>query len=159
MLGVASTSAYISDAVLGVTLEDDRLPSRLAEIDESICEELDYIFGVSEEVWDCLGSAIGSNGAILRHESLTASLTSAGFFHMRVRYARRPPWSYCSGDTSASLDRLLAAGEPEEPCTRKLFHLHAAGSPQRHLEQGHAAASMMRRKHRDYELDSLQSPA
>ena len=173
---VAATCSFPTDAAPAACLADDRLPRKLAEIDGSIAEEIDYIFNVSQQVWDWVGKAIGSPGSALRMESLEGSLVSVGYFEMRVRAARRPPFCFSVGDIAGHLDAILDGGQPAEPFTRKIYDLLTIGFPREGLvqmldllgncshsnvsgEQGHAAASLLKRKHREYESNMLQSRA
>lgn len=175
-VGIASTCSFVSDTILASLLSDDRLALHIGEVDRAAQEELSYIFGLGQGVWDFVGQACGVSGGVLRSQSLRAGLVSLGYFNWRIDDIRKPPWTLCAGDLDANLDMVDQGDEPSHPFMRQLFLLLKSGYPREQLkdllvllgnasnsnlagEQAHACAAVLRRKHPDYEVKSLQCRA
>ena len=176
LVALASTSSFVSDNTLSMCFEDDRLAVRINDIDAGAQDELDYVFSLSQGVWDAIGRVSGMDSGILRAASLRAALVSHAYFTWRTYDVRLPPWSLASGCLDSNLDAVLAGPEPRHPFMKQLHGLLSAGYPRAQLrallellgqasksnnvgEQGHSAASVIKRQHPDYDACSVQSRA
>lgn len=90
---------------------------QVAEVDQTATGEIEYIFGLGQEVWAFLAQACGARGGGwvgLRPQSLHATLASLGYFYWRVPDTRQPPWSLCSGDMVLADDEASGSRRPRE---------------------------------------------
>ncbi|CAK0827359.1 unnamed protein product, partial [Prorocentrum cordatum] len=177
MTALAATCSFASDETLAMTLEDDRLIIRLPEIDQAAISQLEYVFSISQPVWNYMGNARKKSGGELRSESLHASLVSSCYFNWRVNDLRKPPFSYCRGDLDENLDAIARGPVPDDPFTLQMYNLLSLdGFPREQLktllellgncpqsnitgEQGHVGASIGKKRHPTTEHKMLQTRA
>ena len=126
----------MTDSALASLLEDDRLAKRIDEIDHEIKEEVDYVFGVSQFVWDEVGPLVGLTGPELLHRSCCSALVQASFVCHRMQPARDLPWSLCRGSVDDNLDRLKAGEKPQDDVAAKIWTLEQMGYPRAVTKQG-----------------------
>ena len=113
---IIATSSAVADSSMAMLLEDDRLPLQLDEVTANLKDELVYVANLPMSIFEVLGKAIDVKATVLRHESVAAALTQAGYIANRLRAARQPPWSLLSGDRAENLQVLRDGPLPtEEP--------------------------------------------
>ena len=69
--------SFVSDAMLPLLLEDDRLARRLSVVEQEIQSELEYVGQLEPELWKVVADSV-----------------QAGYLHERRRELRRPPWDF-----------------------------------------------------------------
>lgn len=174
MVGTICTSSTCMDAVLLIVMADDRVPRQLPKIDQTIRDKLDHTAGIHEDIWRVISAATGDNANLLRNRSIGASLTSATYLEVRLREARRLPWSLLQGDISHNLDLLKNGPCPEEINASKMWHgmrlgisksvyedecklMEKASWSSNGTEQQHVTTTGMMRFHKDLGMGTLQS--
>ena len=169
-----AASGHVSDTILCMVLEDDRLPKLMDDILEEIDAEVNYVTSLSDGVLSILGSVAGLAVRPLRDELIHAAAVQAGYLKMRFREAQQAPWHLACGDVIANLLRFAQGDEPVEPTANKIYKLLKMGFPVEHLalgvnllgqvgwsgkvvEQGHVAAAMIMRHHKNYSSSTMQA--
>ena len=124
------------------------------------------VSNLSDVVVELIADAMGLDVRQLRHESLVASSVQAAYIGNALRRAREHPWSLAAGDITVNLDVLKAGPCPAEPVACRIWHLMQLGVCREEVvaglrllldapwsseavEQGHAAASRLIRRHKD----------
>jgi hypothetical protein len=166
LIAVVGMSSFLSDAVLGELLQDDRVARILPTLRTEISQELAFINNIPRGVWDLVASVTEFDGSDLRNACVSSSHTQAGFINARLRVAERPPFDLLHGSRSANLDALLAGDWPREEVKQRIWELlkrgcnrqdildslelmSQAGWSSTTVEQGHVAASVVMRFHRE----------
>ena len=93
---VANVASHVCDAVLSEALSDDRLARRADELKAIMHEELLWVEGIDDAVWDRLASMVGpeQEGAELAHAGIHASHVQAAYANNRLfRVLDAYPWS------------------------------------------------------------------
>jgi hypothetical protein len=174
MCTLIACSGHISDSILLMVMEDDRIPKNIDRIDADLNSELLYVSSVEDGVLDMVSAATDIPRRILRDEVVQAAAVQAGYLLRRLRPARLPPWTLLAGDVKQNLGRLSEGELPEEPTTAKIYQLLSMGMSIARLEpavnllgelgwstkgteQGHAAASSIMKQHGQYSSHTMQS--
>ena len=129
--------SYVSDSFLAAMLEGDRVPARLAALEEGLMEELEYVANLPMGVYSVVAEACGCSMGTLRSECIAAATISAGFItYTALRVAHELPWSLCVGDVATNLDKLASGLEPREATSAKLCRLVKLGHNRNQLVKG-----------------------
>jgi hypothetical protein len=128
----ASMVGFIADSLLVEVQEDDRLLSRREELMESVYEELQWIAGLADYVWDRYAALVGGKceARLLRASVLRCGHVALSYIFFKVfRPMLGHPWSLAVGDIEANMSQLLAAeaASVADPLARKLRALLAQG--------------------------------
>ena len=175
-VGLASTCSFVSDGILSLLLEDDRLATQITEVDRISHEEVGYLCDLSQGVWGHIGGVCKVPGGQLRPDAILAALVSLGYFIWRTKDIREPPWTLCVGNVEDNLNRLEEGPPPASPFMLQLYNLLQSGFPREQIrgmvalignvsrsnmtgEQAHAAAAHLKKRHPDYETETLLSRA
>ena len=170
VVGIVGVSSFVSDGVLTLLMEDERVIRALPSIDQAIQEELLYIESLSDSVLRVIAGCCEYSLPRLRHAVTHSAWVQAGFFNERVNSAREPPWSICS--ERDGLINLLMGPRPTEPTLMKIYDLGKLGTPHKQLddvvalmrnvpwsiktaEQGHTHATRIARYHPDLSSNVL----
>lgn len=173
MAGLVACSAHVTDSALAKILEDDRMPVQAKNVFDDMVAEVEYITTLTDEVLQLACESVGAPARALRDELIQCAAVQAGFFRMRLRPAFEPPWDLCSGDVRANLAKLASGDCPHELVSSKIWRLLRMGFPAEELElgvrlmgqlgwstkvveQGHAAASVVMKCHRQYGSHTMQ---
>ena len=81
-----AASGHVSDTILCMVLEDDRLPKLMDDILEEIDAEVNYVTSLSDGVLSILGSVAGLAVRPLRDELIHAAAVQAWYLKMRLCY-------------------------------------------------------------------------
>lgn len=116
-MAIAGLVSFVADAVLTEVMEDDRLAGRYDRLLDAQTEEISWLEGLPEFVWDRFAVLAGGGirGLNLRTEVLQAAHTAGGFMHARIFEPLRAwPWRLVSGggDLRQSLEALEQTAEP-----------------------------------------------
>lgn len=147
---------------------------QLEYIDEEIQSSLASVANLSDVVVELIADAMGLEVRQLRHESIVASSVQAAYIGIALRRAREHPWSLAAGDISANLYTLKAGPCPADPVSCRIWHLMQLGVCREEVvaglrlfldapwsseavEQGHAAASRLIRRHKDLGVKSCMA--
>ena len=161
---IGAVASQLSDAVLYVIMQDNRLPLRLGVVDEAIRDKVKWACELSTDVWALLAAVCSSSGESLRAECIDVALTSVGYMEMRLREARRLPWTLLGPEKERKLEELKASPKPQETVSGKIWELlqHSifdgvvlsglkcledAPWSTAAVEAGHASTTMMLRYH------------
>ena len=177
---VAGVSSYVADAFLSHLLEDDRLATRGAELQQVLQDELTWLAGVEPFAWERLAALAqeGCSWSALRSDCMESASIAASFVDRQVlRPLNRCPWSLAQGDILANL-RALGAQEhvPRDPTAQKIQQLVRLGYNMPQLikgvellrlvswstavaEQGHASVAVIAKSHPEYGANMLQQRA
>ena len=180
-LCLASLSSSPADGLLGELLKDDRLVLHLAEYKDCMRSEMQWLCDLPDGIYSVLAGLcdIDVTGHLLRSQVLQCAHISLGFVHERIWSAvDRYPWKLALGDRLKTVDdlRKLDAPPADEPLTRKVWYLAKEKFPDVQLaealgmlahigwssatvEQLHASAAQVKRRHHMYGLNSLISRA
>jgi hypothetical protein len=173
---VSAISSWLSDSVLQLLLEDDRVPMQIDLIDAEILTELDYITNMPEPIMQVLAQAARCSSRILRSEITSAALVSASYTGWKLRPAKQLPWSLCGHDRAHKVRQLMTKPRPIEPTAQKIYDLMVLQFPIETIlegirllesiswsstptEQGHLPASKLVQSHRTYCQDSVRCRA
>ena len=169
----AALAAYVCDAFLVELMSDNRLPSKVQELEDCMAQEIEFLAGISEPIWAWLGEACDMPAETLRSDVLAAGHVSIGFIMTKtLGEAKKLPWSLGCGDVDQNLDALLAGATPIEPIAAKIKRLLELGYSRSQIkqalsllmdapwgtqsvEQGHASATMVKKAHPDFGKESL----
>lgn len=174
LCALASISSFLADTILAKLLEDARVPMIYDELMQEMRWEVDYVVNLDPEVLECIARVAGMSRGRLQEEACMSVLIQAGFFKNRIRAAERPPFSILKKDPAEALDDLVESPCPAEENLAKLWKLLKLGYSRVELEKGlrllsqagwssapveqaHAAASMLMKKHSDYGQRTLAS--
>ena len=176
-MALTAMCSYVSDSFLVAMLEDDRVPVRLAALEEGLMEELEYVANLPMGVYSVVAEACGCSMGTLRSECIAAATISAGFITYKVlRVAHELPWSLCVGDVAKNLDELASGPEPRDATSAKLYRLVKLGHNRLQLvkgvqlmgslswsttatEQGHGSTSALHKLHKQYGASTLTARA
>ena len=81
----ASVDSFVSDAVLGMLLSDERLPVMMEAIDTEIQCEVAYIAELPKCVWEIIGLVLGLRPVGLRSAAVQGALTASSYYPHAVR--------------------------------------------------------------------------
>eukprot|EP00974_Lingulodinium_polyedra_P071696 6936432-Lingulodinium_polyedra.AAC.1 len=173
-VGLASIASYPSESFLLEIMEDDRVPSRLAALEATLYDELEWVCHIKGDVWELLGQACGMSGQLMRSLAINAAHTSVAYIdHKTLKVAKAAPWNLVQGDKAANLEGLQAAEEaPREPTSFRIWQLLQLGYNKQQLleglelladcgwsttstEQQHGSASSMAKAHKGYSSETL----
>jgi hypothetical protein len=161
---VGGVGSHLSDAALAELLEDNRLPLRLPCIDDEIKMELEWVMSLKPVHWRVLSEVCQAPGSSVQSECIMVALISASFTEMRLREARRLPWSLIGGDVAHKLQEVKQQPKPTGIVPGKIWELlqlgiydhvvqagigllsHAPWAAAA-VEEGHVATTMMLRQH------------
>ena len=170
----------VSQAVLSLLLEDDRVGMHLRNLEDTVREELHWVLGLPEFCWQELACVVGDvPPSSIRDCVARCAVASAGYLHYKIFLpANDYPWCLVThASTQSQLD--LLAGQhspPEDETTAKIHSLitlgynreailqglellkHARWSTTT-LEQGHASASVIHKGHKQLGKDVLAQRA
>lgn len=166
----------VSDSVLDIIREDDRLVRQLSHIDDEIQLSLTYTSSLQTVVFDSIAEVLELNAAKLRRLSMQAALVQAAHIGAALREARRLPWSLAGGDIRRNLQLLSQGPRPSEEVSAKIYDALLLGLDVEELargvellrdlpwsseavEQGHAAASRVLKAHRQLGAKAAQARA
>ena len=134
---VVAVCSYVGDSFLAEVLEDSRVARRWQELYDCIQSEMQYVAAISEGAWQLLGSVCDTSGAALRSAVISAAHTSVAFLMHRVLApANKGPWSLRRGDLVANVQQLAEQDEPQEPTTKKIWHVARMGYSEGQLLAG-----------------------
>eukprot|EP00974_Lingulodinium_polyedra_P086938 8427626-Lingulodinium_polyedra.AAC.1 len=124
-MAMAALASYPSEAVLADLLEDDRVPMRVAALEQELLEELAWVTGLPGHVWSLIASLFGEHGPVLRSNVVLACQRSVAYLrHKTLDPAKELLWSLAQGSIAGNLDALAAATEPPaEPTSKKVWTL------------------------------------
>lgn len=176
MLAIVICSSMVSDSVLDIIREDDRLVRQLSHIDDEIQLSLTYTSSLQTVVFDSIAEVLELNAAKLRRLSMQAALVQAAHIGAALREARRLPWSLAGGDIRRNLQLLSQGPRPSEEVSAKIYDALLLGLDVEELargvellrdlpwsseavEQGHAAASRVLKAHRQLGAKAAQARA
>lgn len=171
---VASFASRPPDAALEIIMHDDRLPKVLAEIDEELLVELQYVARMPDEVWAELAHMTTFAGPVLQSRCIAAATTAVGYIKHKLQEARRGVWALLHGDRLANVQVLAAQSKPEDEVLAKIWELMRLGFPASlvleglealskvswstiPVEQGHSCASGLQRLHKAYGVATLKA--
>ena len=174
MIGIVATSSCVSDSVLALLLEDDRVPRQLPALNAELLDEFSYVLDLPAGIFQVVAKALGVCAHEPRHRSTASALIQFGFIRHRLLKVAAPPWSLLAGDAAGNLEALAVAPPAEEETTWKIQQLlllgfcratladglrllEQANWSSRCVEQGHASASGLMRQHKAYSASSLQA--
>ena len=172
MVMVCALSARASEAPLSVVLDDDRLASRLPQLDKVIRLERERVDAISTSVFEFLGTFCDLPAVGLAAQTVRAVLVQVGYGEMRLRTLRGLPWCLVGPDIESKLLALQNEPMPTEEVGMKIHTLlnlgvlAAALAPAvkmlgelpfttRIVEQGHALSSQMMKWHKDYTTKTM----
>ena len=176
-VATAGLASYVSEGFLLQLMQDSRVPLKCAELEEALNDEVSYLAGVKDVVWNALAEPCHMSGGELRSDVLGASHISIGFLQSKVlQEAKDFPWCLGYGDQTSKLSDLKAGPQPEEPVTAKIWQLLHLGFNDLQLKRGldllmdcpwgtatverqHASATLVKKHHPEYGLESLVSRA
>ena len=158
MVMVCALSARASEAPLSVVLDDDRLASRLPQLDKVIRRE--RVDAISTSVFEFLGTFCDLPAVGLVAQTVRAVLVQVGCGEMRLRTLRGLPWCLVGPDIESKLLALQNEPMPTEEVGMKIHTLLNLGVlvaalarvvkmlgefpfTARIVEQGHALSSQM----------------
>ena len=177
---IAGVSSHIADAFLAQLLEDDRLATRGAELQQVLADELAWLAGVEPFAWARLASLFpeGYAGPALRSECVGSACIAAAFITRQVlQPLKKCPWSLAQGDIQANLQALGAQDHvPRDPTAQKIQTLVRLGYNTAQLtrglellrrvswstsvaEQAHASVSVFAKLHPEYGANMLAQRA
>ena len=120
-VAVVGMASFPSDACLRELLKDGRVGLRVEEIVDAVAQQVQFLVGLPESVWEAVASVTTFSAADLRAEALEAMHVSVCFLFYRIfRKARGRPFALGRGDVDANLDALLREGPEKEPTSRKI---------------------------------------
>ncbi len=90
---VGAVASKLSDACIYAIMRDNRLPSRLPDIDKEIKAQIKWVTNIDTRLWKLFADNCESTVESLRSECITVSATSVGYMELRIRGARVLPWS------------------------------------------------------------------
>lgn len=173
-----SMATHVPEAFLSSLLEDSRVPLRVAELEATLDEEMQYLGGVDPVVWEWLGAVCDMSGEELQSQVLAAAHRSIAFVYDRALSAAKSyPWSLAAGNVHANLNTLAAEPScPEDPTTGKIWQLLHRGFPRAQLvraveligdcpwgtatvEQQHASGTLMRKYHPELGQETMTARA
>lgn len=174
MMVVVACSSRVSENFLKLVLADDRLPQRLATIDEQMREDVSFVEGIPKSVLAILSSICDTPATALRDEILASTQTQVGYLQVRLRQVSRLPWSLVGGDVTAKLQSLREGPVPEEETSQKIYKLLHMSFSQAVIEQGiamlaecpwtsklveqpHAAVKSLMKAHSAYGRDMMMA--
>ena len=137
---------------------------------------LDYVANLPESVVVAVASVAGLSSTRLRHEFTRASIVQAAHIRFVLRTARELPWSLAVGNIIANLEALMHQDRPLEQTSSRIYDMLQFGIDinevaegvsllkdvpwsSEAVEQGHAAASRLLRKHKTLGMKSCQARA
>lgn len=116
------------DCILGLLMDDDRLPLVIDSVASEITGDLSWVEAVHPAVWQAISAGMGLGKDFdLRDRCVSSCLVSAGCIFEGLRYVRRHPWSLCAGDLGHVLWGLGTGECPEEETARKALLLIKLG--------------------------------
>ena len=168
---VASICSYVADGFLTETLQDDRVAMRMAELEQWPAD------GFRCLAWGGILGHISWSGPVPHgHPSLEDHPGCACLcrFHSLSgpRCCEAVALVICQGNRGAKLDALLRGDSPQDATALKISKLMKLGFNRFHLEealallaqcswssfvteQGHGAASSIRKRHEEYSAETL----
>ena len=166
-LGIAACMARVPEAFVTELMEDDRLLLRSQECWQEMMDELMYLLGAPEHVWNTIAPRLHCEPGEFRHEVMSATVTSIAFVWLRIQtLLDEEHWCYTQGDIEGNVLRLSRMPPSTDPTTKKMQTLLAMGN---HLdvvaalkclrqssmtttlcEQAHASAAQVMRRHQQY---------
>lgn len=173
LVGVVAMSSFPADAALSALLEDDRIATTLAALEDDLKLEVRFVHNIAGEIWDFVGAACMWDAVGLRNASMASSLTACGFMMWRLRFLHELPWTLTRGDISANLKALEQDEEPADETSAKIWRLCRMHYPRddiiqgvrllanasfssEQVEQGHSFAANIMKRHREYGSESLR---
>lgn len=176
MMVLVSCCGRVSEHFVEAVLQDDRLPMRIAAIDEQMSKDVRSVQAIPDPVYVLFSGLCGSTAPALRDEVAEMTLTQAGYIQARLREVRLPPWSLVGGDVSAKLQRFRDGPPPTEQTSLKLFKLLRMGVSEPLLMQGiqmlsecpwttklveqpHASVKSLMSAHSMYGVDTMMARA
>jgi len=174
MLAVVVCSRSVADGVLNLLQEDDRVVRNLKTIEDEMQASLLYVMNLPELVIQIFAESSGINEHQLRQEATQAATVQVAHSGGALREVCGHPWSLAVGDVRASLQCLSSGARPREETAAKIFDLMEIGVAIEELvhglswlldvtwltspvEQGHAAASRLLRRHKQFGTRSTQA--
>ena len=163
----------VSDAALGLLMEDNRVVKQYDALCLALAEEQLWVSKVRPYTWDCLAAVGETEAETLRSECIAAAHTSFHFFWRRVlQPAGELPWSLARGDLDQNLETLAAAEKPAERIAQQIWLLLKVGYNRVQLrqllrllgevpwtnlivEQQHGSLAALRRFHPEYGQETL----
>lgn len=175
---VGGIVSHVADAFLVELLEDDRVAKRSDELEALLVEELEWVMGISFEVWGKLARLIpGYSSHLMRANCVrSAHIVQAFIFRRVLQKARGLPWSLARGDVAANLEVFRLQPEPQDVVSQKIHKLLAAGYQASSVaegvrllseiqwcttsvEQAHGSVAVVHRHHKQYGVDMLSARA
>mgnify|MGYP000178891951 CR=1 FL=1 len=167
-LALVAAAARPSEALLLELMEDDRLLLHADKYWEVLVDELKYLLDAPLSVWQSIAGVLQVSADDLRRWVVDATVTSIGYLWMDIwRRFSQVPWKYATGDarkknvedlkvappaaerTSSKL-QLLAQGGFEHEVVKGLELLKEAAMTTVLLEQAHASAAQLMRRHQQF---------
>lgn len=175
MMAVVVCSSPVPDAALQILQEDDRLVRILPQLRSDMALDLDYVVNLPDVVIRDIADAMGISALALRDESMEAAAVSAAHIESGIRQADGLPWRLALGDDI--MDNLRSFCDepwPADEVSKKIRELLDIGVDIREVaegvsllrdvpwsskvvEQGHAAASRILRRHKTLGAKSTQA--
>ena len=117
-----------ADASLRLALEDSRVLKRHVDMKVEVREEMCYLAGISEPVWEILAEVSNSTVARIRTEVLGCAHVSIAFIFFRVfDQLLELPCSLFVGDLDENLELLYQGTEPDDALCSKVWRLLHTG--------------------------------
>ena len=169
-----------ADTLLHLLMKDDRLALHFQDYREQLRERWEYVQDLPGEVWEVVAKVFGGAGPELRSKALSCAHISLGFIHERVWSSLDGyPWKLVTtSDTMAQLQEIKKKAAPpsDESLVCKVWLLAYGDFPLeevaeglellRHIswssatvEQQHASAAQVHRRHHMYGMNALTSRA
>ena len=128
--------AYVPDSVLAYTLNENRLATRLADLEQVLAGEMDFLEGLQRSVWVLFSKQLELPWPHIRDAVMRGALIAQGYLDEKLLAGlRRYPWTVCQNPVE-SLEQLAQQPEPPaEQIASKVWSLLKASYPRQGLVQ------------------------
>jgi hypothetical protein len=171
-LALAAAAARPSEALLLEMMEDDRLLIHADKYWEVLEDELKYITGAPLSLWQTIAGVLQVSAQDLRRWAVDATVISIGYIWMDIwSHFAQAPWKYAIGDVRRNVEdlkvappaaertssklQLLAQGGFEHEVVKGLELLKEAAMTTILVEQAHASAAKLIRRHQQLGMDVM----
>lgn len=110
---LVAMSSSMSDAILRMTMEDDRIPIMLPAIEASMDNSLRSLSAVPLRTWNCVAALAGQPGTKLKSEAISSATTTARYIRAHLRRAREGAWDLLQGSRRENLEPLARGPPPD----------------------------------------------
>lgn len=167
MFVVGAIGSWLTDSILQILFDDDRLPLVIASIDEEVSVVYDWLGHLPDGVWRVLAGIASAPPQCIRSEALSIVLASASYAMWRFLDVREAPFTLMGENKEQKLAEFLASPMPERGVPKKIWELDHIGYARESVigilevaeqaswsfmvgEQGHATCTRVMKHHPDY---------